>query len=221
MFARTELDGPLTGSLLLTLAAGLAMDDRDVILRCRQAMLDVLPEEGALGGSVILLGGANAGAVARAHEALGDVDLAESSYRTAITVDARLGATVPLVRGQLGLCRCLLALRRPGDRAEILLQLSRAESRLPEVELEPLHAEAAALRREVAARFGTVAAGPLSAREREVAEHVAEGRSNREIAQALVLSERTVESHVRNALVKLQLRRREELVAWMIRSQFP
>jgi DNA-binding CsgD family transcriptional regulator len=38
--------------------------------------------------------------------------------------------------------------------------------------------------------------GGLTAREREVAAHIAQGRSNREIAAALVLSKRTVDAHV-------------------------
>lgn len=43
----------------------------------------------------------------------------------------------------------------------------------------------------------------LSPREREVVALVAEGRSNEEVAEALVLSVRTVERHLQNAYVKL------------------
>lgn len=45
----------------------------------------------------------------------------------------------------------------------------------------------------------------LSAREREILALIAEGRSNRAIGDALVLSRRTVESHVRRIFAKLQL----------------
>jgi DNA-binding NarL/FixJ family response regulator len=43
---------------------------------------------------------------------------------------------------------------------------------------------------------------PPTVREREVAELVAQAMSNREVARALVLSERTVERHVRSILAK-------------------
>jgi DNA-binding CsgD family transcriptional regulator len=57
----------------------------------------------------------------------------------------------------------------------------------------------------------------LSAREREVARLVADGNSNREIAEALALSPKTVERHVTNTLARLGLRNRTELAA-VVRS---
>jgi DNA-binding CsgD family transcriptional regulator len=51
----------------------------------------------------------------------------------------------------------------------------------------------------------------LSRREREVAELVATGRSNDEVAQLLHISSRTVEKHVSSALAKLKLRSRAQL----------
>lgn len=67
------------------------------------------------------------------------------------------------------------------------------------------------LRRMEAARSGSAAA-VLSTREREVAELVATGHSNEEIAQTLHISPRTVEKHVSSALGKLKLRSRVQLV---------
>jgi DNA-binding CsgD family transcriptional regulator len=43
----------------------------------------------------------------------------------------------------------------------------------------------------------------LTRREREVLDHLVEGRTNRDIAAALFLSTRTVDMHVRNLLAKL------------------
>nr|WP_255727235.1 helix-turn-helix transcriptional regulator [Nesterenkonia sp. DZ6] len=51
----------------------------------------------------------------------------------------------------------------------------------------------------------------LSRRERQVAMLVSEGLTNREVAERLVLSVRTVEYHVANAMAKLKIRSRREL----------
>ena len=51
---------------------------------------------------------------------------------------------------------------------------------------------------------------PLSARELEVLRHVAAGRSNREIAAALYLTEGTVKNHVTSVLTKLDVRDRTQ-----------
>lgn len=53
---------------------------------------------------------------------------------------------------------------------------------------------------------------PLSAREREVAQLAAEGRTNREIAQALVVSVRTVDAHMAAIFRKLGIERREHII---------
>jgi DNA-binding NarL/FixJ family response regulator len=59
----------------------------------------------------------------------------------------------------------------------------------------------------------------LTAREHEVVELVAQALSNRDIAARLVLSERTVESHVRRILAKTGMRTRTELTRWFLQGQ--
>jgi DNA-binding NarL/FixJ family response regulator len=58
---------------------------------------------------------------------------------------------------------------------------------------------------------------PLSPREEEVTKLIAEGHTTREIAQLLVLSEKTVERHRANILEKLGLRDRVDLTRYAIR----
>jgi DNA-binding NarL/FixJ family response regulator len=67
--------------------------------------------------------------------------------------------------------------------------------------------------RRQAARAGAPAAGALSARELEVAELVAAGRTNRQIAAELFLSEKTVESHLAHIFGKLDVRSRAAVAA--------
>ncbi len=57
----------------------------------------------------------------------------------------------------------------------------------------------------------------LTEREREVLALIADGRSNREIARALVLSEKTVKTHVSNILMKLDLADRTQAALWAVR----
>lgn len=57
----------------------------------------------------------------------------------------------------------------------------------------------------------------LTERERQVLELIADGRSNREIARALVLSEKTVKTHVSNILMKLDLADRTQAALWAVR----
>jgi DNA-binding CsgD family transcriptional regulator len=51
----------------------------------------------------------------------------------------------------------------------------------------------------------------LTASERRVAELAADGASNKEIAQSLFVTLRTVEMHLSNAYSKLEIRSRHEL----------
>jgi ATP/maltotriose-dependent transcriptional regulator MalT len=56
---------------------------------------------------------------------------------------------------------------------------------------------------------------PLTRREQEIAELVGRGLSNKEIANRLVISQRTAESHVENILTKLGFARRAQVAAWI------
>ena len=80
------------------------------------------------------------------------------------------------------------------------------------------------LRRRAARADGRVARGrpgrarrPLTPRELEVVKLIAEAYTNRQIAETLKLSEKTVESHRANVLAKLGMRDRVELVRYAIR----
>jgi LuxR family transcriptional regulator, maltose regulon positive regulatory protein len=54
---------------------------------------------------------------------------------------------------------------------------------------------------------------PLSPRERNILQLIAEGQSNKEIARTLGVAPETVKSHVKNIFVKLDVERRAQAVA--------
>ncbi|MDW5592723.1 AAA family ATPase [Conexibacter stalactiti] len=106
------------------------------------------------------------------------------------------------------------ALRRaghPGDAREPLraaLELAEACGAAPLVEQVRSDLYAAGARPRSAALAGAAA---LTAREGRVAELAAEGRTNREIAQTLFVTPKTVEVHLSSAYRKLDIRSRREL----------
>lgn len=61
----------------------------------------------------------------------------------------------------------------------------------------------------------------LSPRERAVLELVGEGMTNREIAEQLVLAEKTVKNYVTSMLAKLGMQRRTQAIAWMAKRTRP
>ena len=69
------------------------------------------------------------------------------------------------------------------------------------------------------ARHGSEAAHP--AWREEIAGLVADGLGNREIAQRLFLSKRTVDSHIEHIFTKRGLSSRAELTAWVLESREP
>jgi DNA-binding NarL/FixJ family response regulator len=59
------------------------------------------------------------------------------------------------------------------------------------------------------------AGSSLTSREKEVAGLLAQGLSNKAIAQSLVIAQRTAETHVANILAKLGLTSRRQVAAWI------
>jgi DNA-binding NarL/FixJ family response regulator len=60
----------------------------------------------------------------------------------------------------------------------------------------------------------------LSPREKEILGHVAQGKSNKEIATNLAIAENTVKNHLKNILEKLHLENRVQAATFALREGF-
>jgi DNA-binding NarL/FixJ family response regulator len=121
---------------------------------------------------------------------------------------------MPLERAEIAL-RAGDALAAAGDRRAAAAALRDAHRTARRLGARPLATQAARGLAALGVPLGRRAAADadgagLSRREVEVVRLVAAGRTNREIADALVLSPRTVDMHVRNLLRKLDCRSRTE-----------
>jgi DNA-binding NarL/FixJ family response regulator len=102
---------------------------------------------------------------------------------------------------------------RPGDRAAAVWQAGQAAAMASELGMRPLEARTG---RSLEAMRRQASVSPLSAREFEVARLVAEGLTNRAIAERLHLSSRTAENHVQHVLDKLGFDSRSQIAAWFV-----
>lgn len=146
----------------------------------------------------------------------GDAAGAAESFSRAVEIHRNLHT--PHERAQVEM-RAGVALAAAGEREEALERLGDAYRCAAKLGARPLAAaaakEVAEMGESVAQRLGSRAAAAadgvqLTRRELEVLRHVAVGRTNREIAQELFISQRTVDMHVRNLLGKLDCRSRVE-----------
>jgi DNA-binding CsgD family transcriptional regulator len=156
-------------------------------------------------------------------QTIGLVALARAEYARA----ARLLAVVRSLRDELGVPLY------PAEVPQFEQDLARALASVGRDAIEATTAEMRSLSRDAIYRYVLDAAepragrptgvpsrpsgpnrGPLSTREADVAALVAAGQSNQQIAERLVISERTVETHVRNLRTKLGLQNRAAVAAW-------
>jgi DNA-binding NarL/FixJ family response regulator len=150
-----------------------------------------------------------AGLLGRLEVVRGRVDHAIARFEEALAVDTGTGARPAVVHDRLGLADALLRRGRPEDLARAGEPARAARQEAVRLGMPGPARTAARLVDEVAG--ARRAADPLTGREREIAELVAAALTNRQIAERLVLSERTVESHVRNILTKLGAANRTEV----------
>lgn len=129
-------------------------------------------------------------------------------------IDLATRARIPLPEGAEPMDRAL-SVRVPVESGRELVAVGPGRGQ----PAEPPQSETG---RQIAERLAPATAAPdgafgLSPREREVLDVLAEGRTNREIAERLFISERTVAVHVRRILAKLDVSGRTEAAGVAIR----
>lgn len=108
----------------------------------------------------------------------------------------------------------------------------RARSSLGDRRFDTAHQRGQAMNMDTAVAFAlgekttdrVAGSGPvarLTKRERQVAELIARGFSNKQIAAKLVVSQRTAQSHVEHILTKLGFTSRAQIAAWIVENAQP
>ena len=141
---------------------------------------------------------------------MGNQDDAVAHFEKAHTFCARAGYLPELAWTCHDHAATLLMLGGPEDREKAATLLEECLSIATELRMTPLMVKAATLQGTLGADPGKSPAYPsgLTQREVEVLTHLSQGKTNREIARELVLSERTVQRHISNIYTKINVRNR-------------
>jgi DNA-binding CsgD family transcriptional regulator len=193
------------------LAAGLG--DVDSVRTCFEQLL---PGRTYFVNSSSGLRGAAARSLGVMAAALGDLDGADRFLAEAARMEHRIGSLPFEALTAYEHARVLARRGASGDRERATGLCDRAIFTARRLGMDRVAAGAAGLADELSGV--RVGAASLTGREREIASLVAEGLPNRQIAARLVVSERTVETHVRAALAKIGATNRTQLAAWATRS---
>jgi DNA-binding NarL/FixJ family response regulator len=164
--------------------------------------------------------------IGEAATLVGRPAVARDSYEQALQVCQKIRFRPELALIRLDLAELLLS-SYPSERARAADHLHAATVEFQAMHMQPALTRALELSRSSAPaparaeRSFADSPDPLTEREREVAQLLAQGQSNREIAATLVISESTAEVHVKHILSKLDLKSRAQIAAWAARRGPP
>ena len=173
-------------------------------------------QPGAVGTGLVVVFGSPHWLLGRLADLLGRTEQALDHFAQAAAVNTRLGARPLVVLTRLDWAATLQRRAAGSDLAQARVLARQAAAEARRLDMPGPADRGERLTREL--EQATAAADPLTRREREIAGLVSDGLTNRAIADRLVLSERTVEGHIRSILAKLQLTNRTELAAWALRD---
>ena len=150
----------------------------------------------------------------------GDRQRARVYYEQAVEACAKIAFRPELALAHLDLAELLVIEPGRNNLLEARRHLDIAISELRQMNMQSALERALNLaQRPQLNGLATAERTDLSSRERDVAALLADGKSNREIGDALVISEGTVEVHVKHILSKLGLRSRAQVAAWSVQHE--
>lgn len=199
--------------------AAVVLDDAEVCAQAYELFLPFADQYAGDGSGGIFSEGAVARLVGDFARVAGRPADALAHYRNGVSMNARIGARPFAALSRLGLAQALIDLGHehdPSTGESVAGLLAHASAEFQRLGMPgPLRTAAELVAR--IPRAAVAADSPLTTREREVVDLIAQGLTNKTIAQRLFLSERTVETHVRNVLAKLDLTSRTEIAVWVLR----
>jgi DNA-binding CsgD family transcriptional regulator len=184
-------------------------DDPDRAARCYERLLPYRDLLVCGGAGVVAVVGTVREALGLAAGLTGRLEDAVRHLRAGIELATRIGLPPALASSTYQLAVVLARRRRPGDREEAAALATSAAAMAERMGLRPLAERARAL------SGSRPDPGPLTKREREIALLVSQGLTSRQIAAAVHISERTVETHVRHIMEKLGFANRAQIAAWV------
>ena len=199
----------ITYASLAELAA--AFGDRETAGQVHRSLLPYADLFVCSGAGLTMIDGSARRYLGLTAGALGRLDEAVRHLREAVAANEREGLAACAALATADLARVLVRRARTGDRSEAAALAVSAAAAAERLGMLPLLRDARDLG---AALDGSSSAGPLTRREREIAGLIARGLTNRQIAAALHISERTAENHVQHILAKLGLHTRTQIAAW-------
>ena len=219
-FAAIARDGVAVASLCYLSSVSHALGDAE---RAAALYRLLAPYRGLnlMAGTTIASFGAADGVLGMLAATMGDGPLAERHFEAALAMNERQGARPALARVRLHFAQMLARRGEQSDAERAHTLLDAAANDVGQLGMAGVAAAVAAERATLALALAETTervpqrlpAG-LSAREVQVLQLVALGRSNREIAQALFVSPNTVANHVSNILGKTGSANRTEAAAF-------